>query len=257
MRRHARKAPVGGGIAVTDADLRLRVERALTSLFLVYQPVVGWTGESRVIGYEALARCHERGLENPATLFHVAARLGLARDLGRRVRILAHAALMELPADILLFVNLHPAELTDPTLFARDSLLASRAERIVFELTETWPPAGLRSAARRLRARGYGVALDDLGAGHNGLTALAATTPDFAKLDLSLVRGCEIDPRRQRVIRSILALCRDFGVVAVCEGVETRSELATLVGLGGCYFQGYYFGRPEVRPKRPRPEPDA
>jgi len=244
MARHVPGAPVGRAPAPLATDLRQRVERALASLYLVYQPIVSWRGGNRILGYEALARCRESGLTNPAVLFDTAAQLGLARDLGHRVRILAHAALAEMPADRLLFLNLHPAELQDSRLYARDALLAPDASRVVFELTEAWPTCGLERALARLGTRGYRLALDDLGAGHNGLTALAATHPHFAKLDVPLVRGCHRDERRQRVIGSLLALCHDFDVTAVCEGVETAAELATLIRLGARHFQGYYFGRP-------------
>ena len=43
----------------------------------------------------------------------------------------------------------------------------------------------------RLRALGYRIAIDDLGAGYAGLTSFAQLEPEVVKVDMSLVRGID------------------------------------------------------------------
>jgi EAL domain-containing protein (putative c-di-GMP-specific phosphodiesterase class I) len=70
-----------------------------------------------------------------------------------------------------------------------ESPLREHAHRIVLEITESGAIRDyrrLRETLAGLRAQGFRVALDDLGAGYSGLTALAELEPDFVKLDMGL-----------------------------------------------------------------------
>ena len=62
--------------------------------------------------------------------------------------------------------------------------------------------------------------------------------------DLHLVRGIDSSPVKQKLVRSIIALCTELGIQLVAEGIETPQERDTLVGLGGDLCQGYLFARP-------------
>jgi EAL domain-containing protein (putative c-di-GMP-specific phosphodiesterase class I) len=226
---------MGGVRSTGSVRVTAGVARALLQLDAAFQPIVAG-GE--VVGYEALARSP---LGPPQALVADAIRAGRRWDVGRRMRALA----MELPFGGFLFVNHHPTEIFDPEL---DRVPHAHAARMVIELTEASPLAsiGARGPARvaQLRARGFMVALDDLGAGHNGLAALASLRPDVAKIDRRLVSGLESNPARRQVVRTILSMCHDLDVTPIAEGVETRAEHETLLDLGCGLFQGYYFGRP-------------
>ena len=96
----------------------------------------------------------------------------------------------------------------------------------------------------RLRKFGYRIAIDDLGAGYAGLTSFAQLEPEVVKVDMSLVRGIDSSPVKQKLVRSIIALCTELGIQLVAEGIETPAERDTLVGLGGDLCQGYLFAKP-------------
>ncbi len=49
---------------------------------------------------------------------------------------------------------------------------------------------------------------------------------------------------KQRVVGSIVSLCRELGSVVVAEGIETKEDRLTLASLGCELMQGYYFARP-------------
>jgi EAL domain-containing protein (putative c-di-GMP-specific phosphodiesterase class I) len=95
-----------------------------------------------------------------------------------------------------------------------------------------------------LRRLGYRLAVDDLGAGYAGLTSFAALNPHVVKLDMSLVRGADHEPVKQRVIASMTSLCKEFGIMVVAEGIETTAERDTVIALGCDLVQGFLLGRP-------------
>ena len=66
----------------------------------------------------------------------------------------------------------------------------------------------------------------------------------MVKLDLGLVRGVDRIALKRKIIGSIYQLCHQLGIEVICEGVETREELETLLDLGGDLFQGYLFASP-------------
>src|SRR5262249_6364821 len=161
-----------------------------------------------------------------------------------RVRMLASEALASLEAkDALLFVNVHAAELEDSELYLDINPLRRHANRVVIEVTERASLDAVRdvaSRARALRQAGFRIAVDDLGAGYAGLTSFVALEPEFVKLDMSLVRGVQDSMTRQRVIHSMVSLCRELNIRTVAEGIETEVEAECLRELGCDLFQGYF-----------------
>jgi EAL domain-containing protein (putative c-di-GMP-specific phosphodiesterase class I) len=95
-----------------------------------------------------------------------------------------------------------------------------------------------------LRALGYQIAVDDLGAGYAGLTSLAQLQPELIKIDMSLVRDIDREPTRRMLVGMMLGVAREMGMTVVAEGVETVAERDTLIELGCDLLQGYLFARP-------------
>jgi EAL domain-containing protein (putative c-di-GMP-specific phosphodiesterase class I) len=146
-----------------------------------------------------------------------------------------------------IFVNLHPADLEDPELYADDGALTPYASQVVLEITERAALDGIHelgTRVTRLRTLGYRIAIDDLGAGYAGLTSFAQLEPEVVKVDMSLVRGIDRSPVKQKLVRSIIALCTELGIQLVAEGIETPAERDVLIGLGGDLCQGYLFAKP-------------
>jgi EAL domain-containing protein (putative c-di-GMP-specific phosphodiesterase class I) len=229
------------------ASLEARLERAMATLWIAYQPIVSWSRRT-VFAYEALVRNEEPTLRAPPDLFEAAERLGRLQDLGRAVRDRVARTLDEQPMQSLLFINLHAMELDDDSLISADAPLSRHAARVVLEVTERAPLEKIRDVTQRvaqLRGLGYRIAVDDLGAGYAGLTSFAHLEPEVVKVDMSLIRGVDRSPMKQKLLRSIVSLCRDLGIEIIAEGVETDAERDALVSLGGDLCQGYLFARPE------------
>ncbi|HUT77993.1 MAG TPA: EAL domain-containing protein [Polyangia bacterium] len=227
-------------------------ERGLDTLWMAYQPIVDWK-EKRVVAFEALVRTNEPTIPHPGVLFAVAERLERVHEIGRRIRHAIAKNLVEQPPLAEIFINLHPSDFLDETLFSPDSPLAAFASQIVLEVTERAAldeSAGIARRVGRLRELGYRIAIDDLGAGYAGLTYFTQLTPDVVKIDISLVRDIHKDMIKQKLVGSLTVLCKDLGMRVVAEGIETTEERDTVVGLGCDLLQGYLF----ARPGRPFPE---
>jgi EAL domain-containing protein (putative c-di-GMP-specific phosphodiesterase class I)/ActR/RegA family two-component response regulator len=235
------------------AGLEVRFEKALTGLYMVYQPIVQWSTRS-VFGYEALVRSQEPSLPHPSALFDAAERLCRLSDIGTAIRLSAASDYGNQSREPLLFINLHPSDLQDENIYDADTPLGKFARHTVLEITERARLEQLPDAASKilqLRKLGYRIALDDIGAGYAGLASFALLEPDIVKLDMALVRNLDRAPTKQRLIRSLMEVCRDFGMQVVAEGIETGAERDALLELGCNLLQGYLF----ARPNRPFPEP--
>ena len=228
-----------------QAGLEASFDSAMRTLWIAYQPLVTRDGE--LYGHEALLRSREPALPHPGAVLDAAEQLGKLDALGRRVRALATLPVAAAPQSGVLFVNLHPRDILDPSLVAPDSALASIASRVVLEITERASIGkleDLRQHVAEIRAAGFRIAVDDLGAGYAGLTAFAVLEPDVVKLDMTLVRGIDGSRTKQRLVESVTHACRDLGIVVVAEGVETTSELDTVLELGCDLVQGYLVAKP-------------
>src|SRR4051812_15375677 len=227
--------------------LKSSFRRAVDSLWLAFQPILTSDGR-QVYGHEVLLRSDEPNLTDPVQVLEAAEMLGSLDELGRVIRQRAVEAFVQLPSDGLMFVNLHPKDLTDPALFLSSEPLSSIADRVVLEITERSSLEKLDKVAERvasLRRMGFRIAIDDLGAGYAGLTTLAQLEPEIVKLDMSLVRDVHTNGTKRKVVRSMTQLAREIGAMVVAEGVETEDELDTVVNLGCDFVQGFYFARPE------------
>jgi EAL domain-containing protein (putative c-di-GMP-specific phosphodiesterase class I) len=231
---------------VARAQVGSQFDRALAGLFMAYQPIVSWAGR-KVFGYEALVRSTEPSLPHPGALFEAAERLDRWDDLGRLIRKRSPEPMSMADPDASLFVNLHARELLDDTLYDRASALSVISRRVVLEITERAhldSVPDVETRINRLRAMGFRIAIDDIGAGYSGLNSFTMLRPDLVKLDMALVRDIDKDPVKRRLAGLLIQLCDDLHIAVVGEGVETTAERDTLIELGCDLLQGYLFGRP-------------
>jgi EAL domain-containing protein (putative c-di-GMP-specific phosphodiesterase class I) len=227
------------------ASISASFSRALDGLWMAYQPIVCWSTKT-VYAHEALLRSREPSLSNPGAILSAGERLGRLNDLGRAIRH-AVADTAATARGSMLFVNLHTLDLIDDSLFALDAPLTQFASDVTLEITERSAldlVTDVSSRVEELRRMGYRLAVDDLGAGYAGLTSFALLRPDVVKLDMSLVRGVDANPIKQKLVGTMAGLASEMGMRVVVEGVETIAERDTLIELGCDLFQGYLFARP-------------
>jgi EAL domain-containing protein (putative c-di-GMP-specific phosphodiesterase class I) len=215
-----------------------------------FQPIVDPRTRA-VTAYEALCRIAHPVFENPTVLFDAAIQSGNIWRLGRLIREVVLGQVPSLPPDTLLFVNVHPAEVDDPTFIEVGKELGVRAPRVVFEITERGAISDLRrfrDQIEQLKAFGYRIAIDDLGAGYASLNSVALLNPDFIKIDMAMVRDIDTSPRRASLVRRLVDYANDQQIQVIAEGVETEAEAEAIAALGCHRAQGFYFGRPTPQP---------
>jgi EAL domain-containing protein (putative c-di-GMP-specific phosphodiesterase class I) len=229
-------------------ELSRSLEASLAGAWMAFQPIV-IAQSMQAYGYEALLRSDDPQWHGPQSFFTLAAKLGRSNDVSRRVRELVAARAAQAPEGVRVFFNLCPEDLADQSLLADADVLAPQAARIVLEITERQSLTeigDLDARVKRLRERGYHVAIDDIGAGFSGLTSLALLLPDIVKFDMDLVRDIHRSPTKQAIVGAMVQLCRKMRIQTLAEGVETREELDTVVALGCDLLQGYLLGRPSL-----------
>ncbi len=241
-----------------EADRTLRERAAVLerivlqeSLSTVYEPVVDLEDE-RVIGYEALSRGPAgTSLEDPLTLFGVASSCDLEFELDSLCRRRALANATGIRPDQQLFLNILPSCIHDPDFegvrvrrMLKDLGLAP--ENLVLEISEREAITNFpifREALDQFTALGFGIALDDTGAGFSSLEAALELSPDYLKIDMSLIRGIEESPERQELLRGLQSVAQRMNATLIAEGIETAAELQAIRGLGIRGGQGFYLGR--------------
>lgn len=120
---------------------------------------------------------------------------------------------------------------------------------ICLEITETvalHDPDKVASFARKVRATGAKVALDDFGAGMSSIRHLHSLKVDFLKLDGSFVRDIQTSRLTRLTLSCFVDLAREIGARTIAEFVETNAILEEMAGLGVDYVQGYLLHAPEA-----------
>ncbi|NIZ90908.1 EAL domain-containing protein [Kineococcus rubinsiae] len=226
---------------------------AADAVVSVFQPIID-LDSGAVVAYEALARGPQGPLASPDQLFAAARAAGLLAELDQACRAAAFRGAIEhgLLAPLTVFVNVEPEVLDTAPV---DDLLALAEGapgelRIVLEITEralATRPAELLRTVERVRALGWGVALDDVGADAASLAFMPLLRPDVVKLDLRLVQD-----RPSPVIAEIMNAVNDYaertGALVLAEGIETPKHLTIARALGASLGQGWLFGRPAAGP---------
>ena len=233
-----------------EADLRTALDRG--EVRLDYQPQIELaTGE--ITGVEALARWRHpsRGDVEPAQFVPVAERSGLMLRLGAWVLEEACRQVMEwerLGRSLTLAVNVAPDQLSavDFPAEVRDVLRRTGlpAHRLTLEAREETVIACAPSVvdrARDLTELGVRLAIDDFGRGWSVLREIKRLPIHAVKVDRSLVQSLSDDAADRAVVRSLVTLAADLGMLVAAQGVETPDQLDHLRTLGCSHAQGFWF----------------
>ncbi len=245
-----------------DATSRLMLlgdlRRALGTddeLHMYYQPKIDLT-TGEVVGLEALLRWNHPtlGFVPPADFIPIAEQTGLMQQLTARVLGLVASQLnvwrdqgQELPVA----VNLSARNLLEPDLDQVVSALlemhALPASLFEFEITESAiieDPVKASAMLHKLTALGMTVAVDDFGIGNTSMSQLGTMPLRTIKIDRSFVTNLATDPSGQVLVKAIVDLAHEFGLVAVAEGVEDEDVIERLQAIGCDVAQGYHWSRP-------------
>ncbi|WP_373187450.1 EAL domain-containing protein [Halopseudomonas sp.] len=237
-----------------ESDLRHALQDELLELH--YQPQFDCIS-GRLTGAEALLRWHHpsRGAISPAVFVPIAEEIGLIGALGdwvmdRACRQMAawRDAGHPLPR---LSINLSARQFADGQLASQVGNVLQRyavdPATIELELTESVLLQDVQETMQMLAALktlGVDIAVDDFGTGYSSLNYLKDFPIDTLKIDRSFIQAMHDASRDTLLAQAIVAMGRSLQLRVIAEGVETREQLALLVGFQCDEAQGFLLGRP-------------
>jgi diguanylate cyclase (GGDEF)-like protein/PAS domain S-box-containing protein len=223
---------------------------------LYYQPQVSViSGE--IIGMEALIRWNsaELGRVSPVDFIYIAEKTGLILPIGEWVLKTAcsqnkkwqDAGMFNVPVAVNLSINQFQNKriIEDIIKILKETGLNPKyleleiTENIIMKETEY-----IIESLKQLKALGVEIAIDDFGTEYSSLNYIKQLPVDKIKIDISFVRGININRKDEAIIKVIIALARNLGLKVIAEGVETKEQLDFLKEQMCDEIQGYYYYRP-------------
>lgn len=240
-----------------DIMLRAELNTAMLErqLILHFQPKVD-IRTGAIIGVEGLCRWQHPslGLLSPYHFIDLIEHSGKVQDFGRYIiqSAIEHARhWRDENIDVPIAINLSPYNLLDPMLASYISQLLREydlpAGVIEIELTENETCINIdhiNSALSDIRDIGIEIAIDDFGTGMSSLAYLDNLKANTIKIDKSFISDIDTNRGHQAIVASALTLADTFECKVLAEGVETQSQVDTLLTLGCFYAQGYFFAKP-------------
>jgi diguanylate cyclase (GGDEF)-like protein len=251
------KSPQREGARLRLMQIADDVVAALTDdrLKLAYQPIIHARDRS-VFKYECLLRMLrlDGSVATAGQFVPAAEQLGIVGLIDRRALEIAIQTLHRNPF-VRLGVNVSGTAAGNPAWLASflDYIRANKdvAGRLNIELTETAALHQFEENAQfvsRLRELGCTVAIDDFGAGYTSFRNLQTMNLDMVKIDGAYIKGLSSSPENQVFVRTLVGLAKNFNLKVVAEWVESEEDAQLLEAMGVDYFQGFFFGEPELEP---------
>jgi Amt family ammonium transporter len=241
-------------------DMEAELRRALTEdeIRVHYQPIVSLRTD-HICGLEALARWQHprRGLLRPRDFLAVAEESGLILRLGEQVLEAACEDMSRLHERYPRLGELGVSVNVSNKQFAQQGLVSTvgsalrrtglPARALKLEITEKVLIENLRVANRvfnELSTMGVRFEIDDFGTGYSALTYLQNYPIQALKIDQSFIRAMRRSRKGLGLVRAIIAMAHELGMVTVAEGITARGELSDLKHLQCDYGQGVLLSRP-------------
>ena len=214
------------------------------------QPIVE-TQTGDIVAYEALMRTTGDIKMAPKQLLHIAATQNNLYAIEKltlfnTLRLLSDN--QQVFADRKLFINSMPASLLTEEDFNELYLTYGELlEKCVIEIVEdsAATPEGIETIRKRIAFSHSQLAIDDYGTGYSNSANLLTYSPDYIKIDRSLITDIQNDLKKQQLVTQIIEFCRDNQLQSLAEGVETVQEMKTVIRLGVDLIQGYYTSKPK------------
>lgn len=217
-----------------------------------YQPIISLTHQ-RVVGYEALMRTSsEQQFCSPLELFDRCQNTREITHLDRLSRALHLLNFKWMNTDgRWLFLNLRGEEIREANMDAtqvREALAAHgfQPEQVVLEILEdaVHDEMLLAEFVQAFRNAGFLVAIDDFGTGQSNFDRIWKINPNIVKLDRSMIRNAQLQPRARRIFPRLVSLLRETESLVLIEGIENEEEALLAMDTEADMVQGYFFARP-------------
>ena len=219
------------------------------SVRYAFQPIV-FASTGKIFGYEALMRPQSSIFQSHLELLRTAKTGAKLYELERLTwsksldDFQAQIDAGNIPDGARVFVNSIATCALDPEdMDAIEEAHSDLLSRVVLEIleNENSNEEYLSRKLKRMKKWKAQIALDDFGISYNSEAVLTAFSPNFIKIDRS-------------IISNLVKLARAKNISVMAGGVETEDELKAVVSCGVDLLQGYFISRPLFEPKPLSPE---
>jgi len=233
-----------------ESDLRQAVKNK--EFVLHFQPRYKVDGRE-IVAVEALVRWQHpsQGLLGPDAFIPLAEQTDLIVPLSRWVLREACETALTWPGDLMVSVNLSPAqfERSDVVADVRQVLIETHfpARRLELEITENVmlnDVDGALQVMNALKELGVRLNMDDFGTGYSSLGYLRTYPFDGIKIDKRFIASMSNSSNDRAVVQAIINLGKAMGLTVTAEGVETLAQLGSLDSDQCHEVQGYFLSRP-------------
>lgn len=225
---------------------------------IAYQPQIN-IHTNEIVGIEALLRWEDQelGPVSPVEFIPFAENRGLIIPIGELVlqKTLNDFHKLRENHDLLtnfkVAINIAPQQLLTDHFSEKVSSLLTESnippENLELEITETSIMDHFDqcvSILSELSDQGIQIAIDDFGTGYSSLSRLVNMPVNVLKIDRSFIHEIDSHEVNQLVVKSVIAMVANLGIVVVAEGVETEKELEKLLEYKCDLVQGFYYHKP-------------
>ncbi len=246
------------------AKFRLKIQEDLNrviekqQLHLAYQPIVNLE-TMETDGFEALIRWNhpELGWIRPDQFIEIAEDTGKIIEIGEWIIERAIQDLRswnkDLPPDKQLSVNVNVSKrqlmyagfMTHlKWVLESTGINPANLKVEVTESTIVDPRSGMGDVINEISELGVKIAMDDFGTGHSSLSLLHKFKFDVLKIDQSFIHDMDLSHDIGAVLHATIELAKNTGMEIVAEGVESETQVTTLIAHGCDMVQGYFFAKP-------------
>jgi EAL domain-containing protein (putative c-di-GMP-specific phosphodiesterase class I)/DNA-binding response OmpR family regulator len=217
-----------------------------------FQPIVNNKTE-KIEKYESLVRLidENQNIISPYFFLETAKEGKYYQEITTIVLRNSFRALFE--TDMGISINLSALDIeeerTQEEFFLLLEKYKTEANRITIELMEDvriTEPERTKTFIDAIKAKGVKVAIDDFGKGFSNFSRVLTYSPDYIKIDGTLIKNIEHNALSRNMVETIVSFSKKEGIQTIAEYVENENIYNILCEIGVDYSQGYYFGKAEV-----------
>lgn len=235
-----------------NIEMSAQIRQALVEHRLIcqYQPIVS-TKTGKIEKFETLVRIqNEDGtLIGPHEFLPISQKTKLYHHITQEVVYQACHLFMGRTEQF--SINLSSTDILDHrTVVTIENILrqTSTANRIIFEILESEGIENFDEVASfiaRMKHVGAKIAIDDFGTGYSNFENILKLNVDILKIDGSLIKSINENPKNRIVVEAIVDFANRIGVETVAEFVSSEEILEKITEIGITYAQGFHTGKPQ------------
>lgn len=218
----------------------------------VYQPILM---RDKSVKYEVLMRMRDERDEgmllSPALFLDIAKKHSYYNEISQAVifKALEYLSMTQETFSLnISYADIKNIELMD----SLESMIMDRAlgKRVVFELVESEEIEDtnlVMAFIGRFRKHGVKIAIDDFGSGYSNFANLFLFSPDYIKIDGSLISNMLYNEKVFIFIETIIDFAHKLGIEVIAEFVSSQKLQDVLMDLRVDGVQGYHIGLPNEK----------